>query len=107
MAYDKDLDARVEEFVMPWGAERKTMFGGTGYMINGNLMGGVNKDRLVVRLSQEEGVAALDEPDTAPFDMAPRPMPGLVTVGAEGVEGDGLRMWLERAKHYAESLPPK
>jgi hypothetical protein len=83
------------------------MFGGTGYMIGGNLLGGVYKDRLLVRVSPDEGAAALTEPDTAPFDMMPRPMPGWVTIGADGVAGDGLRAWLERGRAYAESLPEK
>lgn len=107
LAYDEELDARVAEVVTPWGATRKTMFGGTGYMLNGHLLGGVYKQRLLVRLSVEEGAEALAEPDTAPFDMMPHPMPGWVTIGTEGAAGDGLRCWLERARTYAESLPPK
>jgi hypothetical protein len=107
MAYDQELDARVTEIVSTWGAVRKTMFGGTGYMINGHLMGGVYKQRLLVRLSESDGVDALSEPDTAPFDMMPHPMPGWVTIGPEGVAGDGLRDWLQRGREYAESLPPK
>jgi hypothetical protein len=107
MAYDHDLDARVSDVVASWGATRKTMFGGTGYMISGNLMAGVYKQRLLVRLSEDDGAAALEEPDVAPFDMMPRPMPGWITIGADGLEGDGLRFWLERGRRYAESLPSK
>jgi TfoX/Sxy family transcriptional regulator of competence genes len=66
MAYDQALDDRVAEITMPWGAVRKTMFGGTGYMLNGHLLGGVYKQRLLVRLSAEAGADALNEPDTAP-----------------------------------------
>ena len=107
MAYDNDLDARVSEIVKPWGATRKAMFGGTGYMLHGNLFGGVYKERVLVRLSAEEGADALGEPDVVPFDMMPRPMPGWITVGASGAAGDGLRSWLQRGREYAESLPPK
>ena len=107
MAYDRELDARVADVVGSWGAVRKAMFGGTAYLIRGNLFGGVYKDRLLVRLSAEDGAAALEEPDTAPFDMMPHPMPGWVTVGADGVAGEGLRLWLGRGRAYAESLPPK
>jgi hypothetical protein len=107
MAYDEMLDARVADVVLPWGADRKTMFGGTAYMLHGHLMGGVYKQRLLVRLSAEAGAAALGEPDTAPFDMMPHPMPGWVTIGTDGAAGDGLRAWLQRGREYAESLPPK
>jgi hypothetical protein len=107
VAYDQELDGRVDEAVAAWGAVRKAMFGGTGYMLHGDLFGGVYKDRLLVRLSPEEGEAALAEEDVLPFDMMPHPMPGWITVGAIGVEGDGLIRWLERGRAYAESLPPK
>lgn len=107
MAYDEELDARVADLVAPWGAVRKAMFGGTGYMIRGNLFGGVYRDRLLVRMSPEEGASALNEFDAAPFDMMPHPMPGWVTIGHAGVEGEGLARWLERGREYAESLPPK
>jgi hypothetical protein len=107
MAYDQELDARVSDIATSWGAVRKAMFGGTAYMLNGNLMAGVYKDRLLVRLSAEEGDAALTEPHVTPFDMMPRPMPGWITVDAEGAAGDGLLEWMLRGRAYAESLPPK
>jgi hypothetical protein len=107
MAYDQELDTRVASVVLPWGATRKTMFGGTGYLLNGHLIGGVYQQRLLVRLSESDGAAALTEAGTAPFDMMPRPMPGWVTVGAEGLAGAGLQAWLQRGRDYAESLPPK
>jgi hypothetical protein len=107
MAYDQELDARIEQEAAPWGAVRKAMFGGTGYMIHGNLFAGVYKDRLLVRMSAEQGAAALEEPHVTPFDMMPRPMPGWVTVDRDGVAGLKLVSWLERGRAYAESLPPK
>jgi TfoX/Sxy family transcriptional regulator of competence genes len=107
MAYDEQLDSRISDVLTPWGATRKAMFGGTAYMLNGNLMAGVYKDRLLVRLSASEGATALQEPHVTPFDMMSRPMPGWVTVSSEGVVGDGLVSWLERGRKHAESLPHK
>jgi hypothetical protein len=83
------------------------MFGGTGYMLHGNLFAGVYKDRLLIRLSPAEGTSALDEPHVSPFDMMPRPMPGWITVDQDGLVGQDLVRWLERGRAYAESLPPK
>ena len=107
MAYDQALDERVQELVSSWGAVRRAMFGGTGYMIQGNLFAGVYKDRLLVRLSPTEGDAALQEPDVEAFDMMPRPMPGWVTVGQPALDPGGLEAWLRRGRAYAESLPGK
>ena len=41
--------------------ERK-MFGGIGFLLNGNLLVGVWKESLVVRLGEDEGEEALKEP---------------------------------------------
>jgi hypothetical protein len=107
MAYDEQLDSRISGIVTPWGATRRAMFGGTAYMLSGNLMAGVYKDRLLVRLSAAEGAAALEEPHVTPFDMMHHPMPGWVTISSEGVVEAGLLSWLERGRKHAESLPPK
>lgn len=41
------------------GLEIKKMFGGVEFMINGNMFCGVNKDYLILRLSEEYEVNAL------------------------------------------------
>lgn len=107
MAYDAALDERVQEVVSSWGAVRRAMFGGTGYMIRGHLFAGVYKDRLLVRLSPTDGDAALKDADVVAFDMMPRPMPGWVTVGQAALDAEGLEAWLRRGRAYAESLPTK
>ncbi len=107
MAFDEELDARVAEIASAWGATRKKMFGGTGYLLNGNMAAGVHRDRLVVRLSSEDGAAALRQPSVKPFDITGRPMAGWVTVERDGVPGDELERWMELARTFVETLPPK
>ena len=41
----------------PWEATRKAMFGGSGYFLNGNMLAGVHKDHLVLRLSRAKAHA--------------------------------------------------
>ncbi len=107
MAYDERLDERVSAVVLPWGAVRRKMFGGTGYMLNGNMVAGVNGSRLILRLSAEDGRQALEDSRATPFDMVPRPMPGWVMIeGATVTEGD-LESWLLQARAFVETLPPK
>jgi hypothetical protein len=107
MAYDEDLDARVAEIVEPWGTTRKLMFGGTCHLLNGNLMAGVYKDMLILRMGEEAASAALEEDFVRPFDITGRPMRGWAMVEPSGVEGGALVKWLELARHYVSSLPPK
>jgi TfoX/Sxy family transcriptional regulator of competence genes len=107
MAYDAELDARVEEVVTTWGATRKKMFGGTGYMLHGNMLAGVSGDSLIVRLSPEDGAAALTRPNVRPFDISRNPMSGWVMVGPEDLDEESLEDWLEQARDFVLTLPPK
>lgn len=108
MAYDERLDARVADIVMGWGATRRKMFGGTCYMLKGNMMAGVWRESLIVRLGREEGAAALELPHVRPFDISKNPMSGWVMVDGETLEEDGaLVAWLEQAREFVETLPEK
>ena len=107
MGYDEALDQRITEATTDWGTTRKKMFGGTCHLLNGNMMCGVNKKTLILRLGQEAGAAALAQPHTRPMDVTGRPMKGWVTVEPKGYEGDGLQTWLQRAHAFVTTLPPK
>jgi TfoX/Sxy family transcriptional regulator of competence genes len=107
VAYDSELDARVAGALEPYRAVRRLMFGGTGYMLNGHLAAGVHKDRLVLRLSLAAAEAAMSEPLVRPFDMSSRPMRGWVMVDQDGLDDAALQEWLDLARSYAETLPPK
>ncbi len=107
MAFDPELDCRVEELVTPWGASRKKMFGGTCYLLNGNIVGGVTRDSLFVRLSPEDGEIALRRPDVRPFDISKNPMSGWVIIAPDGLDDDSLEEWLEQARDYVSTLPAK
>ncbi len=62
----------------------------------------------MVRLSQEEGDVALQEPHVREMDFTGRPMRGWVIVDTEGVASDeDLRRWTERAVLHVRTLPPK
>lgn len=107
MAYDEAIDDRVAEVALSWGAERRRMFGGTCYLVNGNMTAGVIGDELILRLGEEGGTAALADRHVRPFDMTGKPMRGWVMVAREGFDGDRLNDWLAQAKLFVESLPPK
>jgi TfoX/Sxy family transcriptional regulator of competence genes len=107
MPYNEELDERIAEILATWGTTRKKMFGGTGYLVNGNLMAGVHEDNLILRLGEEDGARSLGEPLVHPFDITGRPMKGWVMVEPAGAEGDELARWLSLARAYAASLPPK
>ena len=84
------------------------MFGGVGFLLNGNLLVGVWKESLVVRLGEEEGGEALKAPHVKEFDITGRAMRHWVLVGPEGVQDDEqLSGWIRRAVKFVGALPAK
>jgi len=109
MAYNEDLAQRVREEMsaLPSYVEKK-MFGGVGFMLQGNMACGVNGTDLIVRVGPERYESALAEPHTKLFDMTGRPMKVWVVVLAEGYEANGdLKAWVQQGVRYALSLPAK
>ncbi|OGO04250.1 MAG: RNA methyltransferase [Chloroflexi bacterium RBG_13_56_8] len=109
MAYDRELAQRVREEMqgLPSFSER-TMFGGIGFMLQGNMACGVLGEDLIVRVGPERYEETLARPHTKPFDMTGRPMRGWVLVSPEGYEAHtDLWMWVQQGLEVALSLPPK
>ncbi|HEV3262112.1 MAG TPA: TfoX/Sxy family protein [Gemmataceae bacterium] len=88
--------------------QKKKMFGGVGFVLNGNLLVGVRKVSLIVRLGPEQAEKALPEPHVKEFDITGRPMKGWVLVEPGGVQnGEQLTDWIERATRFVRTLPAK
>ena len=107
MPYNQELDDRINAAITGWGTTRKKMFGGTCDLINGNMMCGVYKDYLILRLGEEQGETALSQPHTKVFDITGKPMKGWVMVEQAGLTETALGEWLLKARRFAETLPPK
>ena len=109
MSYNKEIEIRIMKITSRWkNHKNKRMFGGVGHMINGNMFTGVIRDFLILRLGTEGGEKALKLKHVRPFDITGRPMKGWVMVEQEGFRtGAGLRKWLEKARNFAKTLPPK
>jgi hypothetical protein len=90
VAYDEDLAARVREHLAHAGVEEKRMFGGVGFLLNGNMLVGVWKDALVARLGAEAGEAALADP-SAPVRPGRQADEGLGADRSRRVGGRGPR----------------
>ena len=109
MAFSEELAGRIRQgLARRKGIEAKKMFGGIGFLLNGNMLVGVWKDSLIVRLGPEEGGEALKEPHVSEFDITGRAMKGWVLVAPEGVEADDeLSGWVQRAVKFVGKLPAK
>ena len=73
MAFDEALAARVRhQLARRKHVEEKRMFGGAGFLLNGNLLVAVRKDSLLVRLGPEQAEEALSEPHVSEFKVTGR-----------------------------------
>ncbi len=109
MAFDEGLAQRIREEIgeLPGMIEKK-MFGGVGFILQGNMACGVHKDSMIVRLGLEDYDQALSKPHTRVFDMTGRAMRGWVLVDPPGFEDDeDLHKWIHAGVTFAASLPPK
>jgi TfoX/Sxy family transcriptional regulator of competence genes len=109
MAFSESLAARiVQRLARRTNVEEKKMFGGVGFLLNGNLLVGVWKDSLVARVGPDEYEEALLEPYVKEFDITGKAMKGWVLVGPEGVEDDEqLGGWVQRVLKFVGTLPAK
>lgn len=84
------------------------MFGGTCFMIDGNLLIGTSKRGLLVRVGKDAHAAAAARPHARPMEMGGRLMEGYLHVGPEGTASESeLAFWLDLALAFVQSLPPK
>src|SRR5437660_648435 len=102
MAFDATLAERIRQgLVRRKNIDEKKMFGGIGFLLNGNMLVGVWKDSLIVRLGPKEGPEALLESHVKEFDITGRAMKGWVLVEPEGVQADDqLSGWIKRAVKF-------
>src|SRR6516165_5043036 len=109
MAFDEALAERIRRgLARRKGVEEKKMFGGVGFLLHGNMLVGVWKDSLIVRLGPDEGDLALLEPHVREFDITGRVMKGWVLVAPPGVEEVGqVQAWILRAVKFVGTLPKK
>ena len=109
MAYNEALEKQIEDIALQWdGLEKKKMFGGICYLINGNMCFGIFKDYLIVRMAADLAKDMLMGEHVREFDITGRPMKGWVMVekGSWGKKAE-LTRWLDIGRSYALGLPKK
>ena len=109
MPYDAGLARRLEDILEGRaGFQQKKMFGGIGWMLNGNMCVGVYRDFLIARVGKDEAGALLEDRRVKPMDITGKPMKGWVMVDPEGVAEDAdLQRHAELAIDFVMTLPAK
>lgn len=108
MSYNNVLEELIDDLLPEIAPDKKKMFGGICYLINGNMSFGIWKDYLIVRMSPDLATEKLKQDHVRQFDLTGKPMKGWVMVekGSWNKRNE-LTGWLEIGKSFALSLPKK
>jgi TfoX/Sxy family transcriptional regulator of competence genes len=109
MPYNTALEDRIEDITLSWDSiEKKKMFGGICYLLNGNMCFGIWKDYLIIRMAPELAAEKLNNDCVREFDITGKPMKGWVMVEkGSWDEREELTRWLDIGRSFALTLPNK
>ena len=109
MAYDETLAGRIRDAVAHTaGITEKKMFGGVGFLLNGNLLTAVWMNCLIVRVGVDAAEKGLSQPHVGPMDLTGKPMKGWLMIQPAGIATDkALRSWIKTAMKFVSTLPAK
>ena len=103
-----DLAAAVRAALAAAGTVREVkMFGGIGFMLNGNLLAGASKRGLLVRVGKDLEGEALKRSGARPMEMRGRKMDGYVYVDSPALTARAVKAWIEMASGFVRTLPRK
>lgn len=108
MASDEELAASVRGALRSAGAIREIrMFGGIGFMLNGNLVAAASRRGLLLRVGKDRQAEALAQSGARPMVMRGRTMDGYVYVDPPALSKTTVQNGLRLAVAYVRTLPPK
>jgi TfoX/Sxy family transcriptional regulator of competence genes len=110
MAYNHELAERISQALVEINSNysEKKMFGGIGYMVNGNMACGILGGQLIVRVGKDAYNAALSQPGVTEFMNNKRPMVGWVMVHESALSSNKiLKEWVAKGVNFSLSLPGK
>jgi hypothetical protein len=107
MPYNLDLEYRIDKLADRFGiSDKKKMFGGICYLLNGNMCFGIYKEFLIVRTTVEKADELMKNESVTPFDITGRPMKGWVMISPDYVETDTrLESMLQLGRDFVKKLP--
>lgn len=83
------------------------MFGGIGFMLNGNMVAAASRRGLLVRVGRERQDEALARRGARQMEMKGRLMDGYIYVDPPALTDDAVVAWLRLAVAFVQTLPPK
>jgi TfoX/Sxy family transcriptional regulator of competence genes len=107
MAIDAKLSSNVRAALLGAGAIREVkMFGGLGFMLNGNMVTVASSRGLLLRVGRAARAKALTRRGARPMVMKNRRMDDYIYVDPEVLDGRTTKSWVKTAVEVVETLPP-
>jgi len=105
---DDPMVVRLRAVLAGLPVTEQKMFGGTCFMLAGNMLVGTSKRGLLVRVGKDGHAAALARPHARTMEMGAKSMEGYVFVAPEGTAtAADLKKWVSLARAFVDTLPPK
>lgn len=101
------LVAMLETRLFPLGAVSKKMFGGVGFMLNGNMVAGTFRDGALFRAGEGFAATAAKRPEARPMTMGERVAAGYWIVPEPALDEMTFDFWLDAALAFNATLPGK
>ena len=90
------------------GFDEKKMFGGICFLLFGNMVCGIIRDDLIVRVGAFNYDEALKMPHTKKFDLTGKALTGWIMVLSTALDSDKeLSDWVQKALAFVRTLPAK
>jgi TfoX/Sxy family transcriptional regulator of competence genes len=83
------------------------MFGGIGFMLNGNLVAAASKRGLLLRVGKERQGDVLTQSGAHVMEMRGRVMEGYVFIDPPALTDAAVQAGVRIARAFVETLPPK
>jgi TfoX/Sxy family transcriptional regulator of competence genes len=83
------------------------MFGGIGFMLNGNLLVAASSRGMLARVGKDAEREALAQPGATPMMMRGRLMAGYIRVDASALDERAVESWIHLARRFVQTLPKK
>ena len=107
MAIDEKLATHVRAALADASTVREVkMFGGLGFMLNGNMVAATSDRGLLVRVGPQHEAQALRRSGAEPMVMNGRTMKGYVRIKTD-LDARSVKSWIRLARSFVETLPAK
>lgn len=108
MTDDQELAASVRAALVGTGDIREVrMFGGIGFMLNGNLVAAASRRGLLLRVGKDRQAETVAQSGARPMVMRGRTMEGYVYVDPPALNKQAVQNGLRMAVAHVQTLPPK